>query len=277
MSAFIKQENQRILWNTIQNIDLFHRVLTEAQKPLWFKEMIGLFYEKNRDRRLSRAELENLNRQVVEYMVSSLKMLYMDVTQRNAPPPSSLPPLPAQKRVSFQEDLGPVLGSYMPGASSNLDKKSIQSQQYVSEFSTRQQEYEQMMKRDTPPDVNFKEEVADDVIKNMDELLEQQRRLRELDIQDIPPPPLVPKRIQSSKATYSGRKKIVIHEENNENLSMSAPPTVDISVLELQGSTPSHPPPNTMEILEELKTEIMDMKQMLKVVFENFKERKQKT
>jgi len=311
MSAFIKQENQRVLWNTIKNIDLFHQVLTDVQQPLWFKEMIGMFYEKHRDRRLSRLDLENLNREVLEYMVSSLRMLYMDKTQRGA---SSMQPVrksaivPPQKRVSFQEDVGataalldfraeaPVLGSYLPGSSSNLEKKAIQSQQYVSEFSTRQQEYEQMMKRETPPDVNFKEELSDNVIKNMDELLEKQRKERELDLQAIPPPLIAepPRRIQPSQATYSQRKKLVFQEEGgDENLPSKI---VDLSVLELQDSTVLNTTfgKNAMDILndarepngsqasgvygvtptegrcvailEELKKEIVDIKQMLTII-----------
>ena len=63
---------------------------------------------------------------------------------------------------------------------------------YTMEFANRQKEYENMMKRDLPPEPNFKEGDEDKAIENMEELLQQQMRQRELDIQPIgglPPPP----------------------------------------------------------------------------------------
>ena len=36
--TFIKQENQTVLWNTIQKFELFHQVLKPEQKPAWLKK-----------------------------------------------------------------------------------------------------------------------------------------------------------------------------------------------------------------------------------------------
>lgn len=227
MAAFIKQENQRVLWNTIQNVNLFHQVLKEPQKPLWFREIIGVFYEKCRDQRLSRLDLENLNRQVMRYMVDSLKMMaqessrqIMDTTQRGA---TTMAPI--RKQVSFHDTTttNGLLDFRPEFASANLEKRAIQSQQYASEFSARQQEYDQMMRRDLPPEPNFKEEVSDVAIQNIDELLEKHRIMREL---DIAPPPLQPqpRRIQPTTGSH---KTLVFEEDIREPIQVTDLPSQD--------------------------------------------------
>jgi hypothetical protein len=199
MSLFIRQENQTILWNTIQNVDLFNIRLSPKQQPIWFKEIIGLFYEKYKGQKLSKADLENINRNVLAYMINTLEQMNHPISFGS---PSILQqhsvvdqqmrtnnPKQYEKHVSFdlprhnQDDRLHI--DLRPEYSSNLEKKTIQNQQYVSEFGARQQEYEQMVKREIPDPPSFKEEINEDVIKNMDELLEQQRKQRELDIKPI--------------------------------------------------------------------------------------------
>ena len=53
------------------------------------------------------------------------------------------------------------------------------------EFSQRQKEYELMMKKPQVEEISFKENTKDDVIKNMDELIQEQLRAREQDLQTI--------------------------------------------------------------------------------------------
>jgi len=268
MASFIKQENQTILWKTIQNTNIFNEVLSDNQKPLWFKQIIGMFYEQNCDRRLSRLDLENLNKQTIEYMISSLKNIKQinmtkkqqnlsNIKQKNISP---------QKRVSFQEEIGlstnmPI--DFRPEFSSNLEKKTIQSQQYVSEYSSRQQEYEQMMKREIPKEINFKEEISDDVIKNMDELLEEQRKQRELELFTVKPilsntisiPP-----IDSSNTLNSNhRKTLIIQDENIETV-----PVINIDIDNKEFSIESNTIINDLsQIVQELKELKEELKNIL--------------
>jgi hypothetical protein len=199
MSLFIRQENQTILWNTIQNVDLFNMRLSPKQQPIWFKEIIGLFYEKYKGQKLSKADLENINRNVLAYMINKLEQMNHPISfgspsilQQHSAVDQQMrmnQPKQYEKHVSFdlpRHNQGERLHiDLRPEYSSNLEKKTIQNQQYVSEFGARQQEYEQMVKREIPDIPSFKEEINEDVIKNMDELLEQQRKQRELDIKPI--------------------------------------------------------------------------------------------
>lgn len=45
-----------------------------------------------------------------------------------------------------------------------------------------QQDYDKMIKKELPPEPNFKEPLGDGVIENMEELLQQQMKQRELDV-----------------------------------------------------------------------------------------------
>jgi hypothetical protein len=71
MAQYIKYENQTILWNTIQKVGLFSQLLNKQQQSLWFREIVGIFYEECRDKRLSRVDLENLNKSTIQYMIMS--------------------------------------------------------------------------------------------------------------------------------------------------------------------------------------------------------------
>jgi hypothetical protein len=71
--------------------------------------------------------------------------------------------------------------------------KFAESKKVVSDFTTRQQEYESTLKPKLPPIADFSEKISDDVIQNMDELLQHQIRQRDYDVEQakerLPPPP----------------------------------------------------------------------------------------
>ena len=76
MAAFIDNDNQRLLWNTLHNVPLFTHNVNENYRPIWFKDIIGEFYEKNRFRALSKQELDLLNREVLRHMMQILKQSF---------------------------------------------------------------------------------------------------------------------------------------------------------------------------------------------------------
>jgi hypothetical protein len=72
--------------------------------------------------------------------------------------------------------------------------KFAESKKVVSDFNTRQQEYESALKPKLPPIADFSEKISDDAIQNMDELIQQQIRQRDYDVEKakerLPPPPV---------------------------------------------------------------------------------------
>lgn len=71
--------------------------------------------------------------------------------------------------------------------------KFAESKIMVNEFTMRQQEYESALKPKIPPVADFSEKISDDTIRNMDELIQQQIRQRDYDVEkakELMPPPL---------------------------------------------------------------------------------------
>jgi hypothetical protein len=95
--------------------------------------------------------------------------------------------------------------------------KFTESKKVVSDFNMRQQEYEASLKPKVPPIADFSEKINDDAIQNMDELLQQQIRQRDYDVEQAkerlpPPPPAVtqsPTPLQSNSMIDSVFKETV--------------------------------------------------------------------
>jgi hypothetical protein len=121
MSSYISVENQTILWNTIQKVQLLHEQIPPYQQQDWFKQILGMFYQKIQN---TSYDLRQLNKETIGYMISTLK-----------PQPEIIETKPSSK-----------LG-----------------------------------------EPKFGEPISDTAIENMDELLKQQMKQRELDVVPFQP------------------------------------------------------------------------------------------
>lgn len=84
MAAFIDNDNQKLLWNTLHNVPLFVNNVEEHQRAMLFKQIIGEFYEKNRFRALNKSDLDLLNRNVISYFMELLKKAFVNSTIENS-------------------------------------------------------------------------------------------------------------------------------------------------------------------------------------------------
>lgn len=121
MSSYVSVENQTLLWNTIQKVQLLHEQIPSYQQQDWFKQILGMFYQKIQN---TSYDLRQLNKETIGYMISTLK-----------PQPEIIETKPTLK---FSE---PNLG----------------------------------------------EPISDTAIENMEELLQQQMKQRELDVVPFQP------------------------------------------------------------------------------------------
>lgn len=78
MAAFIENDNQKLLWNTLHNVPLFLNNVEESQRPILFKQIIGEFYQKNRFRALNKNDLDLLNRNVISHFMELLKKAFVN-------------------------------------------------------------------------------------------------------------------------------------------------------------------------------------------------------
>ena len=191
MSLYIKIQNQTLLWNTIQKSEYMSRAFhTQESKQEWFRNIIAQFYAKNPSI-VSNEGLIKTNQDTIQYMISDLK-------QRVKP------------RVTFatststytNEDLTPlriknVQRCKIESREETVDRSAEYSRNQPNRpdamqntFELRKQEYEAMYKKPDAPEVSFTEKIEDQTIKNMDELIKEQMKLRELDLPNYPIGPL---------------------------------------------------------------------------------------
>lgn len=75
MASFITYENQTLLWNTMQNVELFFQIIPQDQQTYWFKDIISKIYETNKYKDMNSFELNGLNKYAISFMIKTLKTL----------------------------------------------------------------------------------------------------------------------------------------------------------------------------------------------------------
>ena len=201
MSNFIHPENQKLLWNTIQKVPLFNANISIQNQNFWFKQIIGDFYNRNQYRKLNSLELQELNKETIGYMIKQLKNISPTSVQ---PPPPQIPQPIGELKPNF----------FTEPTSHRIESKS---ESYSRQFLERQNDYNSMIKKEIPPEPNFQDKIDDVAIDNMEELVKQHLKQRELEVQMFSPPPPIP---------VSQKQTIDISPSNNENI------TFDVELLD---------------------------------------------
>jgi len=137
MSLFISAENQNLLYDMIHKTPEINSVFSNLDaKTEWFRGIIERHY-RQMPASITREELKNANRQVLGYMVGSLRTLSTTTSPINYP-----------KNLLKRE-------------------QTVEPPAYRSVFDTPK-----------PTPIDFTEKIEDEVITNMNELIENQRRMR---------------------------------------------------------------------------------------------------
>lgn len=171
MSLFINPENQNILWEMINKVPLCNIVFpqgSQKSKNNWFKNIIQEYYT-ILPPTISRNDLYSLNREVLSKMINSLNELCANL-QKN-------------QTLSTQIDRGVF--------SRNQNTTEIlQSKKQINQS----QEYKPLFEESKPQQIDFSEKLDDEVITNMDELIENHKKMRDQELQQVaslyPQPPL---------------------------------------------------------------------------------------
>ena len=164
MALFIQPENQNILWEMVNKIPLCNSIFPvgsayQIEKQNWFKGIIEDFY-KRIPPNISRTDLYKINRDVLAAMMKSLGEL------------------------STRSDKQKTIDR---GIFSRLDNNPMETKK--TDYEIRQSQYNSMFEIQKPKAIDFSEKLDDDVITNMNELIENQRKMRELDLQQFAPKP----------------------------------------------------------------------------------------
>ncbi len=153
-NLYIHPNNQKILWNAINSNPQFKQL---RSPDLFFKSVINTFYEKNRWVN-DKYTLDTLNRETIQYMINVLKGVH-DI------PPATSPPVTA----------GNYTRDYEVQQRENV---------LIGEYNRRLQDYN--TEKQPPPVPTHLSDTVDKPLSNMDELIQQQMKLRQQDMNILP-------------------------------------------------------------------------------------------
>jgi hypothetical protein len=163
MSSFVSPENQKLLWNTINKIDIFHTNISKNEQVVWFKNIIGMFYEKYKNTRPGVKELSLLNKETIRYMISNLKEMNKNI----------IPVFPN----TYQSKPNPF--------TEQSTRDTFYSNNYSVSLQERELEYKDMVDKKLPFEPRLQETIEDKAIENIEELVQQQLKQRELDLSPV--------------------------------------------------------------------------------------------
>ena len=168
---FFHAENQQMLWRAIQKSPYFLEFSQKyaGHKETWFQGISEQFYSNRISHNglvpTNAKELLEMNKRALEYFVLDLKRL-----------------------LGYHESVTDPLSSY------NVAKeKQTREETNAAKFNNYQEEYGRLLQRPALPQNGLpSESAANQKIKNMDELLVEQAKLREMDLAvfspKVPPP-----------------------------------------------------------------------------------------
>jgi len=184
---FFHAENQQILWLAIQKSPYLLEFSQKyaGHKETWFQGISEQFYSQwisqNGPVPANAKELLEMNKRALEYFVLDLKRL-----------------------LGYHESVSDPLSSY------NVAKeKQTREETNASKFNHYQAEYGRLLQRPAVPQNGLQSEsAANQKIKNMDELLAEQAKLREMDLAAFSSKPTVsetkPNEQPNKPASHSG-------------------------------------------------------------------------
>jgi hypothetical protein len=219
MSLYLKSENQELLWRTIHKtplIDNYFRAYAPGSRERWFQDVVKSFSIRN-PTIANQEALARVNRDTIAYMVSELK------AEAPSQPPQQHPTPPQSNPQTIP------IGNEYREPTTIYSRSNANKDEFADKFTSRQKEYESMLQKPAVPDIKFSEKLEDGVIQNMDELIQQQIKQRELDIANyspLPPVGVAPPSmgIAPSHTGLLGSRKISIGEDIQNIESISLPP-----------------------------------------------------
>tara|TARA_B100000424_G_scaffold185760_1_gene144091 strand:+ start:7980 stop:8675 length:696 start_codon:yes stop_codon:yes gene_type:complete len=161
MVYFISEENQNLLWNVIHNnssIQIFLKNMNATDKNKWFQNIIAKFYNKYGQNDLSFYELKTINKEVIIYII---RYIHEQSRQIEKQVPTN----------SFQHIQTPPY------------TKNNREEEYINQFEMRQKEYNEMLEKKAPNEINFSENMEEDKpIQDMKALMKKHMEERDMEI-----------------------------------------------------------------------------------------------
>ena len=241
MSLLVHPENQQLIWDITNNnqfVVQFFQSNTHIKKEQWFRAVMEHFYNTYKGRQIDKTELNQLNKEVLTYMIQSLQ----NMAPRPKPEPE--PALPAYTNIPTP-----------PIPENNREEL------YRQQFLQKQQEYKSLLDKSKPAALDFREKEKDVAISNMEELIQKQMQERNAYMNLHPLPsnniqpntnvlaPMPAQQMQQPKNAVSPENIQLIPESTSNKTLLKSPD--DITSKQL------------LDLLTEQKSEISSLKTMI--------------
>lgn len=154
---FTHIENQKILWEVIQKSPFFIEYSPRTSREMWFQDAFSRFYRENPLQPKNKVELLEANKAVLQYMTEDLK-----------------------RQLGYKRETLAIEMSLHPTYNLEEERKAKEEREKAA-YANFQTQYHQMLQTPKPTTMRLTEQ-SDEKIKNMDELIQQQIRQREMDL-----------------------------------------------------------------------------------------------
>jgi hypothetical protein len=189
---FLHAENQQLLWQTLQKTPYFVEFTQKfaGYRDAWFRTMNEQFYTQWISQRgqipTNARELLTINKYALQFMVADLKRLLGYSSSPHANKTDSIKEIPSYNIAN---------------------ERKQREDTWASSFNQYQSEYNKLLEKPLLPMRGLPSEPIGDKIQNMEELLKEQTRIREMDFKPFPEP-------QSIAYNLSPRKLKILDEIN---------------------------------------------------------------
>ena len=170
---FLHKENQQLLWETLQKTPYLVEFTQKfsGHREEWFRSILEQFFTKwisqNGRIPINARELLEINKHALQFMVSDLKRVLGYNTSNPIPTNDIMSPYNVAEERKRKEDT------------------------WSTTFNQYQSEYNRMLEKPALPVRELPSMAGDDKIKNMDELLKEQAKMRDMDLTIYTPVPTI--------------------------------------------------------------------------------------
>jgi len=244
MSLLVHPENQQLIWDITNNnqfVVQFFQSNTHIKKEQWFRAVMEHFYNTYKGKQIDKNELNQLNKEVITYMIQSLQNM---APRKLEPEPKPEPALPTYTNIPTP----PI-------------PENNREEQYRQQFMQKQQEYKTLLDKSKPAALDFREKDKDVAISNMEELIQKQMQERNayMNLHPLPSQSVQP----VTNNLYQFPPQQIQPAKNAvppENIQLIPESTINKSQVKSSDDITSK---QLLELLTEQKSEISSLKTMI--------------
>ena len=190
---FLHAENRELLWNTLQKSPYLVEFSNNfaGYREEWFRGIMETFYTKwiSQNNRVptNARELLETNKCALKFIISDIKRLLINSVSSLTPKPTATNNLPySNTHVTATTDLP----SYQSKVAATTDLPSYnvseerqrREEQWSSNFNKYQSDYNRLLERPVVPVGELPSESIDAKITNIEELVKEHTRMRDMDL-----------------------------------------------------------------------------------------------